>query len=906
MKRSQRSFRFPSTSGRALRKARLALETLEDRALMSAGALDLSFGTNGQVFTSLATSGNSFINDLAIQADGKIIVAGQSVDDSNLVHMTVARFNPDGTLDSSFGSAGKSVINVTGTRPDEATRLLLQPDGKILVGGVVIQPTSDFALARLQANGKPDLTFGTSGIVTTSFSPQSGQILGLALQPDGKILAAGMASSFSGTSADIALARYRPDGSLDPDFDADGKVLTDVSPADFASSVFVLPDGKILVVGSIASHIALLRYFPDGGLDTSFGDNGKKIDASSVAPKDALLQAGGTLLIAGALAGDFALARYDLAGNPDSSFGSGGTVVTDFAASSDFGRSVAVQPNGKIVVAGDSSAGGGFGNFALARYNPDGTLDTSFSFDGKTLTDFNGGSDVAEAVAIAADGKIVVGGGVGDVSVTQFGLARYEGDPIPKVTVDDTAVFEGDGGTLVRKANFTVHLAEPSSVPLTLNYQTRDGTAFAGSDYQASNGTVTFAANTQTATISVTLIGNTVVEPNEKFFVDLGGTGVFQITDGTGQATIVDDDASASTLSGFVYDDSNFNGLRDSGEAGVGGATVRLYQQLSTGEKLIGTQQTATSGFYSFGNLPTGGYRLEEDQPSNYSDGPDQAGLLGATVGNDSLSTIKLAAGVSATDYNFGEHAIVQLRFPALFPNRSVTSPIPEGSEAVVTGMVFDPNPHDQFILDIKWGDGSPVETHHYAPGHKGEIVQFPHRYRDDGVYTVHLAWRDQDGLGNQADLQVVVENVPPQLEPLRDVTLGARGRLDLPVVFHDPGRDTWTAVVDYGDGVVEQRIGVRAGKPFALRHDYAQPGKYQVTVAVIDDRGDIGTQRFSVTVSMPPGKVQETEAPAGQRALDQLFALVDAAQEQDQLTWSDGLGHRRLKPVNLLPPWKS
>src|SRR5262249_49008294 len=110
-------------------------------------------------------------------------------------------------------------------------------------------------------------------------------------------------------------------------------------------------------------------------------------------------------------------------------------------------------------------------------------------------------------------------------------------------------------------------------------------------------------------------------------------------------------------------------------------------------------------------------------------------------------------------------------------------------------------------------------------------------------------------------DLQVVVTNVPPQLRALSDVTVGPGGRLQQPVVFDDPGADRWTAVLDYGDGTVEELSDVRAGVPFHLRHTYAAPGTYRVTVAVLEDDGDIGTTTFQVEVRRHPGRRDVLEA---------------------------------------------
>jgi len=199
-------------------------------------------------------------------------------------------------------------------------------------------------------------------------------------------------------------------------------VTTDFGGSDYGFSVALQPDGKIVVAGYAGGDFALARYNSDGALDTSFGSGGKVTtdfggsyhpDGFSVA-----LQPDGKIVVAGYAGGDFALARYNSDGALDTSFGSGGKVTTDFGGS-DAGYSVALQPDGKIVVAGYAGL-----DFALARYNSDGALDTSFGTGGKVTTDFSGGRDVGYSVALQPDGKIVVAGYAG----VDFALARYNSD----------------------------------------------------------------------------------------------------------------------------------------------------------------------------------------------------------------------------------------------------------------------------------------------------------------------------------------------------------------------------------------------------------------------------------------------------------------------------------------------
>jgi autotransporter-associated beta strand protein len=192
----------------------------------------------------------------------------------------------------------------------------------------------------------------------------------------------------------------------------------------------------------------------------------------------------------------------------------------------------------------------------------------------------------------------------------------------------------------------------------------------------------------------------------------------------------------------------------------------------------------------------------------------------------------------------------------AKFPNRSVTTPINEGDLATVSGTISDPDVFDTFLLDVNWGDGTPVQTFVFLPGTPRD-VQVSHRYLDNptgapsGTYTIHLTWRDQHGDGNSGDLAVTVNNVAPTVHAGGDETVHQGATFTRNGFFTDPGiLDTWTATVDYGDGSGPQPLALNPGQRFHLRHRYTQPGVYRVIVTVIDDDGGIGTDSFLVTVS--------------------------------------------------------
>jgi uncharacterized delta-60 repeat protein len=403
----------------------------------AAGDLDQSFGNGGMVVTDLG--GNDGATAIADDPSGRIVVAG-GTNAVGSFDFAVARYRPDGSLDPSFGNGGFVQTDFAGGF-DLATALAVQNGKIIALGQTGVAFTSDFGLVRYKRDGSLDGSFGNGGKVTTDFgqvSPSSDAAGALAVEHGGKIVAAG--GWFGNGSAGFAVARYRRDGSLDASFGTGGKVIVDFGPAlsPSATGLLILPGGGIVVGGSsnfggTASYsftLALLR--PDGMLDQSFGNGGIVTTSFGPGPLaslailgDLVLQngkivAGGYALTA---AGDavFALARYDLAGNLDPSFGVGGKVLTGFAGTQAGIQGLALD--GQLIVAAGYTTTNSATDFALARYLPDGSLDTSFGLGGRVTTDF-GGIDFGTGVALEGNG-VVVGGQTDVGGSNDFALARY-------------------------------------------------------------------------------------------------------------------------------------------------------------------------------------------------------------------------------------------------------------------------------------------------------------------------------------------------------------------------------------------------------------------------------------------------------------------------------------------------
>ncbi|HLL16743.1 MAG TPA: Calx-beta domain-containing protein [Pyrinomonadaceae bacterium] len=418
------------------------------------GSLDTSFDSDGLVITSFPGA-SADANDLVLQPDGKLVVAGTRRDNTNPQNVfALARYNADGSLDNTFDSDGRATVDIAGGTFEEGHGVGLQADGRIVVVGL---GNSVFAVARLNANGSPDNTFDTDGQVTTELGEAFEQAQAVAFQTDGRIVVAGQLATSVAANMNFGLVRYNTDGSLDNTFDSDGKVIVDFGLVDAANDLVIQTDGKIVAVGSAGtlpngSFFALARLNTTGSLDTSFDGDGKVLTDNSDArfnlgAQGVVLQPDGKIVVAGddnsTGQSDFGVYRYNTDGSLDASFDGDGKTITDFPLNDETIEQLLIQPDGKIVAVGRANPGIRIAgrqdlNFQLARYNPDGSLDTSFGTGGLVSTGFaRDTDDFAYAAALQPDGKIVVAGqtgphfsqfGGGPTFDTSFGIARYNAD----------------------------------------------------------------------------------------------------------------------------------------------------------------------------------------------------------------------------------------------------------------------------------------------------------------------------------------------------------------------------------------------------------------------------------------------------------------------------------------------
>ncbi|WP_412074859.1 calcium-binding protein [Streptomyces xanthophaeus] len=456
-----------AAGGRAGVLAALALGlvlALPGTALAAPGDLDPSFGPDGRVTT--AFPGYAEGHDIARQADGRLVVAGLSEGG-----FALARYDTDGGLDPTFSGDGM-VTSDFGGGSHTGNAVAIQPsDGKIVVAGTTEVIAEEgggccfFSVARYNTDGSLDTGFGEGGLVRVDEFGGSADGADVAVQSDGKIIAAG-----KGGGGGFALVRLDTEGNLDPSLGGDGAVVagfTPTSPQDaggIARGMALQPDGKIVSVGYVgntAFDIGVARYLPDGSLDTTFsGDGMVTADFGGTEFGHAVaVQTDGKIVAAGSGGFGLALLRYNADGGPDTGFGTGGRTSVNFPGDGGIAYGMALQQNGKIVLAGrgDDPNSAEANDFGLARFNTNGTVDTGFGGDGFVVTGF-GDFDEARGVLVQPDGKIVAAGyGAGFA----FALARYEGG-------DGTAVPNADL-SVTQAGTATVSIGDRASYTLTVS-----------------------------------------------------------------------------------------------------------------------------------------------------------------------------------------------------------------------------------------------------------------------------------------------------------------------------------------------------------------------------------------------------------------------------------------------------
>jgi uncharacterized delta-60 repeat protein len=517
------------------------------------GDLDTTFGVGGTVFLNFGISpGSTDATGVAVQQDGRIVVSGP-VFSSSFNGSGLARLNSDGSLDQTFGTGG--VVRPAVTHG----KVALQSDGKILVLGSV--------LVRYNTDGTVDTSFGSAGQVTTNFFRKN-----LVVQSDQKIIIVGQSATFNGvTGGGFVVARFNPNGTPDGTFGVGGQVTTIINNSgNSAEAATIQADGKIVVLGqtsgTFTGDFALVRYNSDGSIDTNFGSNGIVItDVGSFdLAKSIVIQTDGKIVIGGdssvTVNTDFVLVRYNPDGSIDNSFGAGGRVITSFGQNRrNILARILLLENGKIIAVGGADripdTNTGPAAWTLARYNTDGSLDSTFGSGGKVETVTGSFGSIAKDAALQQDGKIIAVGQFPNGGNSSAVVARYlnTGTILPAIqfTSNQYSIVEGSAGarviTLTRTGNLNVASSvqyETSDSSGLNNCDVNSGSASARCDYTAVAGTVSFIAGQASATFDVPIINDVYTEGSETLTLTLRSpVGAILGTPSTATLTIQDNDA---------------------------------------------------------------------------------------------------------------------------------------------------------------------------------------------------------------------------------------------------------------------------------------------------------------------------------------------------------------------------
>ena len=423
------------------------------------GSLDTTYGTNG--FYTIDTGANETAFGLVIDADGSSFVlgewndySGQFVGGETVQDFAVAKLTPAGILDTSFGGDGFVTTGVVGSYAvgDSAFGVVEQADGKIIVGGSLnFQNQGDVALVRYLADGSVDTTYGDRGVAIIDIGNEIGYEFDVTMQADGKVIVAGPTTIDFDNS--FAVARVNTDGTLDNTFGTNGTAVVSANGNIYATAVVVQNDGKIVIGGygyTNEGRYILTRLNPDGSMDDDFGMQFYSGFSGTI--EDLAMQ-GTKIIVTGGNNGDAAATlRINEDGTRDFTFGNNGVAFTNLSFQYESGTEVVVQPDNKIVIA-SSDRVGNTSDWAVERYNANGTLDTSFGNNGLFTLDVTGGfdGDALNTLALQADGKILIGGH----SDNQFKVGRLNSNGTLDTSFGDSGITTASFGS--QRANERVN-----------------------------------------------------------------------------------------------------------------------------------------------------------------------------------------------------------------------------------------------------------------------------------------------------------------------------------------------------------------------------------------------------------------------------------------------------------------
>lgn len=406
------------------------------------GTLDTNFGTNGSTQINFSIF-QANCTAMALQSNGKILLAGQYTT-NGIGYLAFTRLNSNGSLDDTFGTLGKVTLSINNTSVNVVSLHVLS-NGKIVVGG---NSDSKPAILRLNSDGTTDNTFGTSGLV--QFDGDFSGLVDLVVLPNGKMVGCGIADQGNGKL--FAACRRNADGSADASFGTNGFAYANIGLQPSMTRMAIQTDGKILLTGTVYDNtskfdLALFRFNANGTTDTGFGTNGvvRSVLSTNQAYEQGnaiAQQTDGKIVVAGRIANSgptvFVIVRYNANGSIDTGFGTNGSTKINYYNSLDEAKGVAIQGDGKIVVAG-TALNGSVREIALARLNKNGTLDTGFGSGGKTTTGI-GTKVFGDLMAVQPDNKILVAGSATVSNINRFSVARYFAGSVLGTTAPDAGL----------------------------------------------------------------------------------------------------------------------------------------------------------------------------------------------------------------------------------------------------------------------------------------------------------------------------------------------------------------------------------------------------------------------------------------------------------------------------------
>jgi len=454
--------------------------------------LDSTFGTNGKVVTSFG-SDESNLASLALQSDGKIVACG-SYYNGTINQIALSRYLANGNIDTSFGNNGTVLTPVGTYLENESNEVKVLNNGKILVAasnGILFSELDfDFAIVRYNDNGTLDSGFGTNGVLLSDFNSVSNEARSLQIQSDNKFIVAGeINGDAASVNPNFAIARYNENGTKDTSFGVNGLASVNFGTVsnnlllseDILESMIIQPDGKILAAGFTSninentSNFGIVRLNSDGSLDSSFGINGRIITSfggDAVAYSIQILS-DGKFIVSGMYFFNadnnqkVAIAKYNANGILDTSYGIGGITTTDFNANQEgFAFASELQNDGKLVVSGvalNTTA-----DFVLFRFMANGSLDTSFGINGRQTID-SGVDEGAMTSITQADGRIILGGGTYNGISADFTLLRFnEAGLDSEEFATDKGAFSAYPNPFTNTINLSLNLVQSETLSADL------------------------------------------------------------------------------------------------------------------------------------------------------------------------------------------------------------------------------------------------------------------------------------------------------------------------------------------------------------------------------------------------------------------------------------------------------